>query len=285
MNDNIEKSKNIIESKLNGAVPKLAITLGSGLGDLAKSLDNVTVISYADLPGFPVPSVEGHAGELHIGELSGCSIICLKGRVHLYEGLDNITQMKTMIRTLKALGVETLALTNAAGSLNADNPVGTPVMITDHINFQGTSPLLGPNDDEWGPRFVGMDRAWDHELQDLMRQSAKDVDVKLGEGVYLAVLGPTFETPAEITMMKTLGADLVGMSTVAENILANHCGLRVIGCSAVTNLAAGMSDVDLSHDQTLDGAEVAKPKMEALFKQFVKHYTEAYSSEGMKPAA
>lgn len=272
MNTQIEQSKNIILEKCGGEIPKIAITLGSGLGELAKSLTDVTVIPYTDLPGFPVPSVHGHSGEMHIGKLEGCPVICLKGRVHLYEGLDKIPQMKVVIRTLKAVGVETLALTNAAGSLNADNDVGTPVLITDHINFQGTSPLVGPNEDDWGPRFVGMDDAWNRDLCAMMRESADETGVRLGEGVYLAVLGPTFETPAEIKMMKTMGADLVGMSTVAENILANHCGLKVVGVSAVTNLAAGMSDVELSHDQTLDGAEIAKPRMEALFKSFVKKY-------------
>lgn len=272
MNTQIEQSKNIILAKCNGAIPKLAITLGSGLGDLAKSLTDVTVIPYTDLPGFPVPSVHGHSGELHIGKLEGCPVICLKGRVHLYEGLDKIPQMKVMIRTLKAVGVETLALTNAAGSLNADNDVGTPVLITDHINFQGTSPIAGPNEDDWGPRFVGMDDAWNKDLANIMRDCAKEQNIKLGEGVYLAVLGPTFETPAEIRMMKNMGADLVGMSTVAENIIANHCGLKVVGVSAVTNLAAGMSDVELSHDQTLNGADVAKSKMETLFKAFARRY-------------
>lgn len=271
MNQDIEKSKQIILDRCEGSVPRIAITLGSGLGDLTSSLDDTIVISYSDLPGFPLPTVEGHVGEMHIGKLNGVTVLCLKGRVHLYEGLDRIPYMKVMIRTLKSLGIEILALTNAAGSLNADNPVGTPVMITDHINFQGTSPLVGLNDDEWGPRFVGMDDPWDIKLQEIMRSSAKQVDVKMGEGVYLAVLGPTFETSAEIKMMKNMGADLVGMSTVAENIIAKHCGLRVVGVSAVTNLAAGMSDVELSHNQTLDGAEVAKPKMEALFKQFVSN--------------
>jgi xanthosine phosphorylase len=271
MNDLIQQSKEIILSKLNGETPKLAITLGSGLGDLAKSLTDVTVIQYTDLPGFPKPSVEGHSGEMHIGKLNDVPVICLKGRVHLYEGLDKIPNLKVMIRTLKAVGVEILALTNAAGSFRVENPVGTPVMITDHINFQGTNPLIGLNDDEWGPRFPGMDEAWDMELQNAMRASAESANVRIGEGTYLAVMGPTFETPAEINMMKLMGADLVGMSTVAENIIANHCGLRVVGVSAVTNLAAGMSDIELSHDQTLDGAEEAKPKMEALFKQFVKN--------------
>ena len=270
MNTHVTQSAKIILEKCGGFIPKIAITLGSGLGDLAKSLTDVTVIPYTDLPGFPVPSVHGHAGEMHIGKLNGVPVICLKGRVHLYEGLDKIPNLKVMIRTLKSVGVETLALTNAAGSFNRDNPVGTPVLITDHINFQGTNPLIGPNEDDWGPRFPGMDNAWDNDLQAIMRTAAKDLDIHLGEGVYLAVMGPTFETPAEIAMMKMLGADLVGMSTVAENIIARHCGLRVVGCSAVTNLAAGMSDIELSHDQTLNGAEAAKPKMEALFKEFVK---------------
>lgn len=274
MNDLIQQSKQIILEKCGGNVPKLAITLGSGLGDLANQLTDTIVIPYSELPGFPKPSVQGHSGELHIGQLNGYPVICLKGRVHLYEGLDKIPHMKVMIRTLKALGVDTLALTNAAGSLNGAYPPGTPVMITDHINYSGVNVLVGPNEDEWGPRFPGMDRAWAPELQNTMKQAAKDADVELGSGVYLAVMGPTFETPAEIKLMKILGADLVGMSTVSENIIANHCGLRVVGCSAVTNLAAGMSDVDLSHDQTLEGAKMAAQRMEALFKAFTKRFYE-----------
>lgn len=152
-------------------------------------------------------------------------------------------------------------------------------MITDHINFQGTNPLIGLNDDDWGPRFPGMDDAWDSDLQNIMRESAKATNIHMGEGVYLAVMGPTFETPAEIAMMEMMGADLVGMSSVAENIIAHHCGLRVMGCSAVTNLAAGMSDIELSHDQTLDGAKIAKPKMEALFKEFIKRYAKKSSQQ------
>lgn len=274
MNDQINQSKQIILEKCGGNVPKLAITLGSGLGDLANELTDAVVIPYTDLPGFPKPSVEGHSGEMHIGQLNGYPVLCLKGRVHLYEGLDKIPNMKVMIRTLKALGIDTLALTNAAGSLNAAYPPGTPVMITDHINFTGTNVLVGKNDDDWGPRFPGMDRAWAPELRNMMDDAAKDADLDLGKGVYLAVMGPTFETPAEIRLMKTLGADLVGMSTVAENIIANHCGLRVVGCSAVTNLASGMSDVDLSHDQTLEGAKLAGQRMQSLFKAFTKRFYE-----------
>jgi xanthosine phosphorylase len=272
MTNDIQLATDLIKNKLDGLSPKIAMILGSGLGELADELTDAVVISYADLPGFPKPSVAGHAGEMHIGKLNGVPVICLKGRVHLYEGLDKIDNLKVMIRTLKSVGVDVLALTNAAGSFHENNPVGTPVLITDHINFQGTNPLIGPNQDEWGPRFPGMDDAWNTDLQDIMREAAKASDIYLGEGVYLAVMGPTFETPAEIKMMKTLGADLVGMSTVAENIIARHCGLKVVGLSAVTNLAAGMSDVELSHDQTLDGAAVAKPQMKALFREFVKRY-------------
>lgn len=272
MNELIEQSKSIILEKCGGVAPKLAITLGSGLGDLADELTDAIVIPYTALPGFPKPSVAGHSGEMHIGRLNGCPVICLKGRVHLYEGFDKIPHMKVMIRTLKALGVDTLALTNAAGSLNPAYPPGTPVMIADHINLTGTNVLAGPNEDDWGPRFPGMDRAWDPDLQAVMRDAAGDAGIELGTGVYLAVLGPTFETPAEIRMMKTLGADLVGMSTVSENIIANHCGLRVVGCSAVTNLASGMSDVDLSHDQTLEGAKLAGQRMRALFKAFTRRF-------------
>ncbi len=285
MNTQIEQSKDIILSKLNGKSPKLAVTLGSGLGDLTASLENTTVINYKDLPGFPIPTVQGHGGEMHVGTLNGADVIFLKGRVHLYEGYDRAENLKVMVRTLKAVGVETLFLTNAAGSLKAENGPGSLVMITDHINMTGTSPLVGINDDEWGPRFPSLDLCWNPDLQHMLEKSANDIDFDLKSGVYLGCLGPSFETAAEIRMMKVMGADLVGMSTVAENIVARHCGIECVGVSSVTNMAAGMSDEILSHDGTLHWAEKNAENLASLIKAFAKNYAEAGGISNIKDVA
>ncbi len=285
MNTQIEQSKDIILSKLNGKQPKLAVTLGSGLGDLTTSLDNATVINYQDLPGFPIPTVQGHGGEMHIGTLNGCDVIFLKGRVHLYEGYDRAENLKIMIRTLKAVGVETLFLTNAAGSLNVDNGPGSLVMITDHINMTGTNPLVGLNDETWGPRFPSLDLCWNPELRAMLSHASDDIDFDLKQGVYMGWLGPCFETHAEIRMMKTMGADLVGMSTVAENIVARHCGIECVGVSSVTNLAAGLSDEILSHAGTLHWAEKNAENLANLIKSFAKRYADAGGIDAIKAAA
>ena len=255
--------------KHTDATPKVAVVLGSGLGSVADSLGKDVSISYRDIPGFPVPSVSGHAGTMTFGT-QGAGTLCLQGRVHLYEGRGQIEALKVMVRTIKALGVETLLLTNAAGSLRRSVGPGELVAVTDHINLLGTNPLMGPNDEEFGPRFVGMDNAWDPELRTLMHEAALEAKVPLHEGVFASWLGPTFETPAEIQMMARMGADTVGMSMVPENIMARHCGIRVTGVSAITNLAAGLSPVPLSHDQTLEGAKLANAKMSRLVTTFIK---------------
>ena len=256
--------------------PKVAVLLGSGLGGVTESLGEDISISYRDIPGFPIPSVSGHAGTMTFAGNSteySSGILCLQGRVHLYEGREQIEALKVMVRAIKALGVEILMLTNAAGSLRREVGPGELVMVTDHINLLGTNPLMGPNDDEFGPRFVGMDNAWDPEIRATLHEAALDAHVPLHEGVFAAWLGPTFETPAEIQMMARMGADTVGMSMVPECITARHCGLRVGGVSAITNLAAGLSPVPLSHDQTLEGAKLANAKMSRLITAFVKKIT------------
>ncbi len=271
LNSQIEKSAAIIRKKAGGLQPKIAVILGSGLGAVANLLDETAKISYADLPGFPVSTVEGHEGTMRIGAVSGTPVIFLKGRVHLYEG-KGVEPIKVIIRALKKAGVETLFLTNAAGSLLRENDAGSVVAISDHINLTGLNPLTGPNDDDWGPRFPPMENAWDKDLRDTLKGSATKAGFILNEGVYAGYLGPTFETPAEIRMAKAIGADLVGMSTVAENIIARHCGLKCVGCSAVTNLAAGMGDIPLSHEQTLEFAALAGEKMAKLMAVFLKDY-------------
>jgi xanthosine phosphorylase len=248
--------------------PRIGIVLGSGLAGLAAGIEDRTEISYRDLPGFPLPTVAGQFGTLVCGTLAGVPVVCLMGRVHAYEGAAAAAHIPTLIRTLKLAGIEILVLTNAAGSLRATVGPGSLVAVSDHINFLGFNPLTGPNDEGFGPRFPSMRDAYDPALRIRLKQAAEDEGIALSEGVYLAYPGPSFETPAEIRAFRTLGADLVGMSTVPETIVARHCGLRVACVSVVTNLAEGMSDATPSHDETLRVATAAAAKLERLIMRF-----------------
>lgn len=265
----IEKAGTIIREAGHGLSPEIAVMLGSGLGAVAGLMEERAALPYTALPGFPQPTVAGHEGLLRVGMVGGVPAYFLKGRQHLYEG-EGADGLKSIIRTLKTLGVKTLVLTNAAGSIREDYPPGSVVAITDHINLTGTNPLTGTNDDEWGPRFVAMNNAWDDKLRAVLLDAGEQAGVSAGAGVYACFLGPTFETPAEVNMARVLGADLVGMSTVPENIIARHCGIECVGISAVTNLAEGLTDVPLSHEQTLEGAKRAEEKMAALIGAFIK---------------
>ena len=236
--------------------PEYAIILGSGLGPLAKQLENSQVISYENLPGFPSCSVDGHQGALHLGYINNTPIACLEGRAHFYEGTQNET-IQTMIRTLHLLGCHTLIATNASGSLREEVTPGHLVFINDHINMQFNNVLTGPNDEEFGPRFIGMEDTYCTALRERFTTLADQLNIDYAEGVYIGVLGPTFETPAEIRAFRTLGADVVGMSTIPDVINARHCGMKVAVISVITNLGAGMSSQKLSHDVTLAGAEKA----------------------------
>jgi xanthosine phosphorylase len=249
--------------------PRLGLVLGSGLGGLADSVEGATAIPYADLPGFPVGSVAGHAGRLVLGTLEGTPVAVLQGRAHLYEGIP-ASDLAVPVRTVRALGAESIILTNAAGSLNPQAGPGSLMALTDHINLMGANPLTGPNDDELGPRFVGLGDAYDQDLNRALHLAAQEEGVELHQGVYLAVSGPSFETPAEIRAFKVLGADAVGMSTVPEVIVARHCGLRVAAVSAITNLAEGMGTEVLSHEHTLDNAVVAAEKLQRVLRRFVR---------------
>ncbi|MGD9108273.1 MAG: purine-nucleoside phosphorylase [Gammaproteobacteria bacterium] len=254
--------------------PTVGIILGSGLGPLADHIKNPVIFPYKDLPGFPISKVQGHEGSFFVGTLGGVSVACLKGRVHLYEGMD-FDKVKMLIRSLKCLGCHTLILTNAVGSLRSEVVPGDIVTITDHINAMGAHPLVGVNDEEFGPRFVSMDNAYDEELRKKIHKTALEENVELHDGVYLATMGPTFETHAEIRAYKSWGAEMVGMSVVPEVIIARHCGLKVLAISAVTNLAAGLSEMPLSHEQTLEGAKLAEQKLCHLVEAFLtKHASE-----------
>jgi xanthosine phosphorylase len=235
---------------------------------VADAVEDPVVVGYEELPGFPRPTVFGHAGRAVLGSISGVPVAVLQGRAHLYEGGD-LDALRTPVRALRAAGAEILVLTNAAGSLRPSVGPGSLMAIIDHINMTGVNLLMGPNDDELGPRFPSLRDAYDPVLLDVMRASAADQGIELAEGVYLAVSGPSFETPAEIRAYGVMGADAVGMSTVQETILARHCGLRVAGVSVITNLAEGMSDEPLSHEQTLRAAQDGAADLSRLLLEFI----------------
>lgn len=248
----------VIRERAPGLAPRVGLVLGSGLGGIAGMLSEAVEIPYADLPGFPKPSIQGHGGRLVLGDLAGVQIACLQGRVHLYEG-GPAGAVNVFPRTLKDLGCEVLILTNAAGSLRPELAPGRIVLIDDHINMLGRNPLVGPNEDAVGVRFPDMSEVYDAKLRKRAVEVAGRIGLDLGRGVYLATLGPSFETPAEIGAFGSLGADLVGMSTVPEAIAARHCGLKVLGFSIVTNLAAGVADRPLTHAVTLaEGGRAAE---------------------------
>jgi purine-nucleoside phosphorylase len=249
----IERSAAAIRARAPQRSPRVAVVLGSGWQAVAAQLDAPTAIAYAELPAFPLLGVAGHAGELVLGRLGGAEVALLAGRKHAYED-GHADAMKGAIRTLAALGVGALLLTNAAGSLDAAMPTGSLMLISDHLNLAQRTPLHGERDNA---RFVDLRDAYDPVLRGKAREVARAMGQALHEGVYAWMLGPQFETPAEIRMLRTLGADAVGMSTVPETILARHAGLKVLGLSLITNLAAGMDDQPLSHAQTMAAGQAA----------------------------
>jgi purine-nucleoside phosphorylase len=259
----------MLRTRLSGLSPRYGIVLGSGLGSLVEAVVDPVRIPYADIPGFPVSAVSGHAGELVAGTIGGVAVIVLSGRVHFYERGD-ANAMRGPIEALKALGVETLILTNSAGSLREDLPPGSVMQITDHINFSGASPLIGVESDD---RFVGLTSAYDAELAERMRAAAVKLDIPLGSGVYMWFSGPNFETPAEIRMARILGADAVGMSTVPEVILARFFGLRVAAASVITNFGAGMTGGELSHHETKDMAPIGGRRLAAILTEMISAKT------------
>ena len=267
--ENVRASAAKITAACGALGPKIAIILGSGLGGLATRLTEVVTLPYSELPGFPVLTVAGHAGKLHLGKLDGVPVLVLNGRKHFYETADAYP-LKTMIRAMKAAGAETLFLSNAAGSLRPHIKVSELMLISDHINFMGLNPLTGPNDDAFGPRFVPVSDAWDPELRAKMRTLAAREGITLHEGVYVAFRGPSFETPAEIRMVQGWGADAVGMSSIPDCLIARHCGLKVVGVSCITNMGAGLSDEKLSHAHTLENAAKGAAEFERLVIAAVK---------------
>ncbi len=237
-----------------GAEPRIALILGSGLGAFADTLEGAERIPYGDIPGWPLSTVEGHSGQLVVGAHGGAVLAVMQGRVHLYEGYAP-WEVVFPLRVLSLLGCHSLVVTNAAGAINTDFTAGDLMLIRDHINLQGTNANLGPNLDELGPRFFDMTYAYDRDYRQLARQAAAKRGIELREGVYAAVLGPSYETPAEIRMLGAMGADAVGMSTVPEVTAANHLGMRTVGISCLSNMAAGVLDAPLDHEEVMQTAE------------------------------
>ncbi len=258
-----------ISEKVSGPFPKTALVLGSGLGPFADGMQADAIIPYDQIPGFPVSTVQGHSGRLVVGSAGGVPLVCMQGRMHLYEG-HPAAKLAVAVRTLRRLGVETLILTNAAGGATLEMTAGTLMILDDHINLSGHNPLIGPNDESVGPRFVDMSEPYDPPLRALMKQAAAETGVEVKSGVYLQVSGPNFETPAEVRAFARLGADAIGMSTVPETLVARHCGMRVAALSVITNLGSGLSPHALSHAETISEADKAFDRVSRLMLAFLK---------------
>lgn len=264
----IETAATFINDKLT-ARPEIGLILGSGLGVLAEEIENPVQITYEDIPNFPVSTVEGHAGRLVIGELEGKTVLAMQGRFHFYEGygLDEVT---FPVRVMRQLGIDKVIVTNAAGGVNPAFEAGDLMMITDHINNVGINPLIGPNDAELGVRFPDMSTAYDRKYQELMEEVAETLEIPVQKGVYVWNSGPSYETPAEVRMLQQVGGDAVGMSTVPEVIVAKHSGMKVLGISCISNMAAGILDQPLSHEEVMETTEKVKADFLKLVRGIVR---------------
>lgn len=256
-----------IRARFGADFPHTVLVLGSGIGRFAENLEGAQSLSYAAIPGFAPASVSGHAGALLVGRLAGRPLAIMAGRLHLYEGHPPQT-IATLVQVLRTAGVERLVLTNAAGGLRPDMPPGTLMIIDDHINFSGQNPMVGPNNEHFGPRFFDMTYAYDPVLRAALKAAADKARVAVRNGIYVYCLGPNFETPAEVRLLGNWGAHAVGMSTVPECLAANHCGIKVAGLSLITNLAAGLSGERLTHEETLTEGSRAYDSIEKLLLTF-----------------
>ena len=261
-------SKKFLEITNNNS-PDVAVILGSGLTNFFDDQDIIESVSYEELEDFPQPTVKGHAGKLVLGKINNLNVVCMYGRSHIYEG-HNPQSLAAPIRVLKDIGSKLLIVTNAAGSLDENMPAGSLMAIKDHINWSGFNPLIGANAESYGPRFHDMSDGYHKFYREQLIDIAKKTNQKLYEGIYCMYSGPNFETPAEINALKIIGGNAVGMSTVPEVLVANHCSLPVIGISVITNLAAGMNKTKLSHQETLENASLAENKVLNLIKQFIR---------------
>lgn len=251
--------------------PKVAITLGSGLGDYADQIDIKCEVPYSEIPGFPVSTVPGHDGRFIFGYVGDVPVVCMKGRVHYYEGYD-ISDVVLPARVMRMLGAEILFLTNAAGGVNYNFAAGDLMLINDHISVFAPNPLIGPNITKFGERFTDMTTVYNKELRAIIKETALENKIPLKEGVYCQLTGPSFESPAEIKMLRTLGVDAVGMSTVVEAIVANHMGMKICGISCISNLAAGMQAEPLSHDDVQKAADTTGPMFKRLVTECIKKF-------------
>ena len=262
-----EHAARIIRSRTT-ETPRIAIILGSGLGAFADDFENAVSIPYEDITGFPRSTAEGHAGRLVVGKIDQVPLMAMQGRVHFYEGYS-LEQVTFPIRVFKLLGIKTLILTNASGGVNVQFSQGALMIISDHLNLLGDNPLRGPNDTRFGPRFPDMTAVYSPELQEIVIEEAKALNVEVRRGIYAALAGPSYETPAEIHLMRTLGADAVGMSTVPEAIVARHMDLEVLGISCITNMAAGLSDEPINHDDVMATGDRVRETFTQLLRKVV----------------
>jgi len=273
----IKESVDLINGRLGafaGRRPLLGLILGSGLGAFVDSFQDRIVIPFGDLPHFPAPTVPGHSGNLIVGNAEGVPVVALQGRIHLYEGYS-IADVAFSTRVIGALGTRRLIVTNSAGGINPVFQPGDLMLITDHINMMGANPLTGRNVDDRGPRFPDMSEAYDGDMRRIALEAAGKIKILLRQGVYIGLPGPSYETPAEIRMCRTLGADAVGMSTIPEVIIANHMGIGVLGISCITNMAAGILPQKLSHKEVLETADKASGKLRALLQAILPHLIDA----------
>ncbi len=266
--EKLEQSSAYIK-KIRNVKPKVGVVLGSGLGAFVDQIEDKITLPYADIPNFKATTVEGHEGQLILGKIGSVEVAVMQGRYHAYEGHD-MDQVVFPVRLLASLGIDSIILTNASGGVNESYEAGDLVLITDHINLSGMNPLVGPNISELGPRFPDMTNTYDKKLQKIILEQAKANGVNLKQGIYAGVLGPTYETPSEVKMIRVLGGDLVGMSTVPESIAANHLGLNVAGISCVTNMAAGIENVELKHEDIKIQALKVMEKFSALVVSSIK---------------
>lgn len=264
----IDESLSYIASAINDNRPQIGLILGSGLGSLGDEVAQAIKLDYKDIPYFPVSTVEGHAGKLVVGKIEGKNVMACQGRFHYYEGY-NLNEVTYPVRIMQALGIKTLIVTNAAGGINKSYNPGDIMVIEDHINLIGENPLRGKNEKELGPRFPDMTEAYDKGLRNLANRAANELDLTLQKGVYAGFSGPSYETPAEIRFLRTIGADAVGMSTVPEVIVANHANIKVLGLSCITNMASGVLDKKLTHDEVVETANKVQNNFIKLVKKIL----------------
>jgi purine-nucleoside phosphorylase len=269
--EGIDRVAGVVSAKIKGH-PRIGLILGTGLGGLAEAVQEPTIIPYSELPGWPLSTVQGHAGRLIFGELDGQALLVMQGRIHYYEGYD-MAQVTLPVRVMQRMGIEIMIVTNAAGAINPGFEPGDVMLITDHLNLAGMAglnPLIGPNLDEFGPRFPDMSQAYDRVLCEMARKVAREKNVLLHEGVYVGLSGPSFESPADLRFLRTAGADAVGMSTVPEVIVARHGGTRVLGFSGISNKANLDGNTVTSHEEVLAAGSLIVPKLETLIRGVLK---------------